>query len=187
MKKNGWISRNFGLLLLLLVFGLALASCKRETPVGETPVDPGAGNGAGETPGGEDTDDPQGGEDGSQAEESEVTLYLPNETADAFLTSSMILKDTPQDIINELSSQGALPEGIRVLGFDEGKGALDLSQEFLDALSTSGTAGEWLLIGSVVNTFLEHYGLEELTVTCEGETMETGHTVYDSPLSYFEY
>ena len=40
-----------------------------------------------------------------------------------------------------------------------------------------------MLVGSVVNSFLSAYGAETVTLTCDGAVLETGHTIYDEPLS----
>ena len=160
--------------LLTGLFGLLLASCKKETPVDELPIK---------------QEEPDEGKEPEQPEEStkaEVTLYLPNETADGFLTSSMILEDTPEAIIAQLVAEQALPEGVTVKSFDQKKGILDLSKEYTDGLQNTGTAGELLLIGCVVNTFLEHYGMKELLLYADGEIIETGHNTYDEAIRFVE-
>ena len=173
MMKDKWNVITW-MLLLTGLFGLLLASCKKETPVDELPIK---------------QEEPDEGKEPEQPEEStkaEVTLYLPNETADGFLTSSMILEDTPEAIIAQLVADQALPEGVTVKSFDQKKGILDLSKEYTDGLQNTGTAGELLLIGCVVNTFLEHYGMKELLLYADGEIIETGHNTYDEAIRFVE-
>lgn len=171
--KDKW-NKIAGVLLLAGLVGLVLASCKSETPVDELPIEQ-------EEPG-EEKEPPKQ----EKPEKAEVTLYLPNETADGFLTSSMMLEDTPEAIVAQLAAEQAIPEGVTVKSFDQEKGVLDLSKEYTDGLQNTGTAGELLLIGCVVNTFLEHYGLDSLLLYADGEVIETGHNTYDEAISFVE-
>ena len=70
---------------------------------------------------------------------------------------------------------------------DTGKATLEA--DFNDALRQSllpmGTAGEYVLMGCVVNTFLTAYQADAITITVEGEVLETGHSVYDQPLTFY--
>lgn len=163
-----------GIVLVLVFAGLSLSSCKTEIPVNEKPVE--------ETQGGEENPEAE-----KESKTGEVTLYLPNETADGFLTSSMILTDTPEAIVEQLVAEGAMPEGVRVLKFDKEQGVLDLSEEFADGMQQAGTTGELLYLGCVVNTFLEHYDMKSLMLYAGGEVIETGHNTYDSPMEFVEY
>ena len=136
-------------------------------------------------------------------EEMDVTLYIPNETADGFDEVTETVKAQPQGIVDALIAHEALPADVRVNSFrleDNGVETqegdivsyavgdalhidLDLSAEFAEGLASTGTAGEEMMLGSLVNTILSAYGADTLTVTCDGETLETGHCVYDEPLS----
>lgn len=128
-----------------------------------------------------------------------VTLYLPNDNADGFVTREVTLpREAPQDtmtqliqstalaenIMEQLVQAGALPEGVRVLSMEGG--VLDLSSEFLTFLNTMGTSGEYVVMGSVVNTYLTAFGLDRITITVEGNVPETGHSIYDEPLRRYE-
>lgn len=128
-----------------------------------------------------------------------VTLYLPNDNADGFVTREVTLpRQAPQDtmtqliqstalaedIMEQLVQAGALPEGVRVLSMEGG--VLDLSSEFLTFLNTMGTSGEYVVMGSVVNTYFTAFGLDRITITVEGKVPETGHSIYDEPLRRYE-
>ena len=128
-----------------------------------------------------------------------VTLYLPNDNADGFVTQTVTLpREAPQDtmtqliqstalaadIMEQLVQAGALPEGVRVLSMEGG--VLDLSSEFLTFLNTMGTSGEYVVMGSVVNTYLTAFGLDRITITVEGNVPETGHSIYGEPLRMYE-
>ena len=128
-----------------------------------------------------------------------VTLYLPNDDADGFITREVTLpREAPQntmeqliqstalaeDIMEQLIQAGALPEGVRVLSMEGG--VLDLNSAFLSFLNSMGTSGEYVVMGSVVNTYLTAFGLDRITITVEGNVPETGHSVYDQPLRMYE-
>ena len=134
-----------------------------------------------------------------------VTLYLPNDNADGFDTVEETVEASPQGIVDALIAHGVLPEGVTVDAFETvGDGVetqegdvvsyevgelsitLDLSEEFLSAVTGTGTAGETMVMGSLVNTMLTAYNARTLTLTCGGKVVETGHAVYDEPMTFFE-
>ena len=51
-----------------------------------------------------------------------------------------------------------------------------------------GTAGEYIIIGSLVNTFLENYQdtVTSIFITVNGEIIESGHVIYDFELIRYE-
>lgn len=146
--------------------------------------------------------------------EVEATLFLPNEQADGFeeVTETVAVEQgVPQGLIDALAAHGALPEGTIVNDFllednstttygeDEGPETtvthtvgdtfwitMDISREYADALSSTGTAGEIMLLGSLVNTLLIFYQAETVTLTCDGAWIETGHNIYDQPIPFVE-
>ena len=134
-----------------------------------------------------------------------VTLYLPNDNADGFDTVEETVEASPQGIVDALIAHGVLPEGVTVDAFETvGDGVetqegdvvsyevgelsitLDLSEEFLSAVTGTDTAGETMVMGSLVNTILTAYNARTLTLTCGGKVVETGHAVYDEPMTFFE-
>jgi len=125
-----------------------------------------------------------------QEEEKELSLFLPNDSVDGFVEVREKTKVEPQSVVDALISHGALPEGTKVLKFEieeEGKHiVLDLSREFENALCSTGTSGEAMLTGSLVNTMLRCWDVDTLSFTCEGKVVESGHVVYDFPLSFRE-
>lgn len=145
----------------------------------------------------------------AMVEETEATLYLPNDNADGFETVTETVKANPQGLVDALIAHDALPEGVTVNEFrmedngtetTEGEGDdatvsytpgdsqifLDVSQAFGDAAASTGTAGETMLLGSLVNTMLTYYNAKTLTLTVDGAVLETGHNVYDTPFTLME-
>ena len=118
-----------------------------------------------------------------------ILVYYGNDNADALVSREAELPAlSPEAVAGELIAVGILPEGTLVNRL-EVIGPylyLDLSYEFFAKLQTMGTSGEWIMVGSVTNTFLEAYGAEALLLTANGAIIETGHVVYDEPLTRFE-
>ena len=193
------------LILALALLTLTLASCTSSDNGGaadgnapsqsnQTDADPSAG-----------TENETSEPDIAVEDELTVTLYLPNDNADGFDTVEETVEASPQGIVDALIAHGVLPEGVTVDAFEtmsdgvetqegdvvsyevgELSITLDLSEEFLSAVTGTGTAGETMVMGSLVNTMLTAYNAQTLTLTCGGEAVETGHAVYDEPMTFFE-
>lgn len=201
MKKRLWRK---GISLALSV--LLLAGCS--TAEGESSsAGPNTGSDAGSTSvQGEPSSQGGAAPDVAEPEQMEVTLYLPNESADGFEETAETVEASPQGIVDALIAQGALPEGVVVNRFQtedsgaegqDGEGAsgqagdttvilLDLSEEFSAGVNRMGSSGEALMLGSLVNTMLTAYEADAVMLTCGGAVLETGHNVYDAPISFVE-
>lgn len=118
-----------------------------------------------------------------------VTLFLPNDNVDGFDQEVVELDSVDEHlIVAALVEAGALPEGCAVLSMtvDGDHMDLDMSQEYGTAVATTGTAGEIMFIGALVNTLTTAFDVTTITLTVEGNVLETGHTVYDFPLEFVE-
>lgn len=117
------------------------------------------------------------------------TLYLPNENADGFVTRPVQTNTINADsVLMELQKTGALPDTviINAFGAQGDQLILDFNSSFADAVNAMGTSGERMIIGSLVNTFLNAFQAQSVFFTVEGEILESGHVVYDFPLTFFE-
>lgn len=116
-----------------------------------------------------------------------VTLFLPNANVDGYDQVTVDVDLNPDLILAQLVEQGGLPQGTEFLSFsnDDGHLSMDLTQVFGDAVCSTGTTGELMLMGCLVNTFLTAYDAQSVAITVEGSTLETGHTVYDFLLTFF--
>lgn len=131
-----------------------------------------------------------GGPDISAGRGVSVALYQSNDSADGLVRSTVKLEAlTAENLTAALVSAGAIPEGTTVRAFSFGgtQISLDLSGEFAAGVRQMGTAGESVILGSLVNTFLEAYGAESLNLTVDGAPLETGHNVYEEPFGYFVF
>lgn len=123
-------------------------------------------------------------------QDREVTLYLPNETADGFDSVPASLPPDgllSQAVLDALQEAGALPKGVKVIRLEQTgpELTLDVNDALTKALAGTGSTEEYMILGSLVNSLLGAYGAETLLLTAEGEPVETGHNVYDEPLTIF--
>lgn len=156
-------------LALLMLF--SVTGCANETADVETP------------------DVEQQPENGEEAEEeTKVLIYYGNADADGFEQKEVMIKGlTPENLIGELRKLSVVSIDTEVKAFEQdGKNLkLDLSKGFSGYLNMMGTSGEYIVMGGLVNTFLTAYDGENILITVEGETLETGHTSYEAPLVFF--
>lgn len=139
----------------------------------------------------------QAGETTPQTAEPEkvtLTVYAPDDMAEGFVTSQAEVEAVTEDaIVEQLMLAQVLSEGTQVNALEMDAGTpgqrtlhVDFNAAFRDRILPMGTAGEYGVLGSVVNTFLTAYDAQSMVITVEGEPLETGHAVYDTPLSFFE-
>lgn len=130
---------------------------------------------------------------GETPEEKQVTLYLPNKDADGWdVKNNQMEQITPDIIIGQLVGAGAIPDSVTVVSFGEDQGEnglilkLDLSSNFAEGLLNMGSEGEYLTMGSVVNSFLDTYQADGIEVTAGGNVIETGHTSFEGVLKHMD-
>jgi predicted small lipoprotein YifL len=111
--------------------------------------------------------------DGFISEEVE----LPEITADSLL-EQLILKSVITPEVKILSCKESTLDGIKVLD-------LDFSSTLDVFMNNVGSSAEYYVIGSICNTFLEAYDAEQIKITIEGGSFETGHAQYPGYMSKF--
>lgn len=132
--------------------------------------------------------------DSPDAEKSiQVKLYSSNANADGFTAETVaVVSLSPESLIKLLAEKGSATEDTTVRKFEivetEGKKSIemDLSQSFATYVKNMGTSGEYYILGSVCNTFLEAYGCEQIKITIEGQPLTTGHAEYEGYMRVFE-
>ena len=115
-------------------------------------------------------------------EPANVILYQSDEQGMGLVATDEVIEYlSPENVVQLLINQGDLAPGIRVLAFTE-RGSpgqkqleLDLSREFTDFIGNQGTSGEFIVLGSVVNTFLSAFEGESILITVEGAALSTPH------------
>lgn len=123
-----------------------------------------------------------------------LTKFSPNDNADGFVEITVeVPAITDSIIVEQLVNTGVLAEGTCVstvmeVSTDSGKSTLtaDFNAALLQSILPMGTSGEYVILGSVVNTFLTAYDADAIIITVDGEVLETGHSVYDQPLTLYQ-
>ena len=161
---------------LIFLCGILLTGCgiKNAPPATQPPVQ---------------TEPPVRTEAPTQPETLPLGVYRPNENADGVVRIEVQVEEVSEAVIAQmLVSLDVLSVGTEVnsLVQDGGQLTADFNAAFRTRLNSYGTAGEIVMLQSVVNTFLEAYGAESILLTVDGETLESGHAVYDSPLTFVE-
>lgn len=122
-------------------------------------------------------------------EPCEVELYQGNVDADGFEVQTDTLDElNEKTLIQLMIDQNMLPDTVEVLNFQrDGKTLqLDLNEAFAEYVTTMGSAGEYVTVGGVVNTFLRAFDAENLILTVNGKPLETGHEIYDYALDFYQ-
>lgn len=122
-------------------------------------------------------------------EATTVTIYYGNENYDGFESTEVQVEEVNMNIlVDELTKAGVLTEDIGLLSMQIDGTCLRLafSPGFGDLIRAQGSAGEYIIMGSVVNTFLDAFDVETVYITAGDETLESGHIIYDFPLEFYE-
>lgn len=118
-----------------------------------------------------------------------VTIYYGNENADGFETTQVMVEEVDMNILVQLLiDQGVLREGtlIQGLAVDGDTLYMDFNSVFADLIFSMGSSGEYIVLGSVVNTFLDAFHVESAWITVDNQILESGHNVFNFALTRFE-
>lgn len=121
------------------------------------------------------------------------TLYSSNDDATALIQENVEVDAlTPENVLELLIDRGILKADIRILSLEEAEKDgervlnIDFTQEFGSYVGSMGSSGEYMILGSVCNTFLNAYGCEKIKITVEGEVLSTGHNEYPGYFGYYD-
>lgn len=117
------------------------------------------------------------------------SIYIPNANAAGFHTEAIHTAGISADtVLSALKNRNVLPDTVAINRFriDNGSITIDFNQAFADAVCSMGTSGEFLIVGSVVNTFLDAFQAESVYFTVDDQILESGHTIYDFSMTYFD-
>ena len=116
------------------------------------------------------------------------SIYVPNDNANGFVVETISTADiSAETVLTELKKRNVLPEVVSIHNFhmDNGLLTIDFNQAFADVVCSMGTSGELMVVGSVVNTFLDAFQAESVYFTVGGQILESGHVIYDFSMPFF--
>ena len=122
-------------------------------------------------------------------EKVKITVYCSNENVDGFINLEAEINEiNEKEIVEQLFEAGVLPDTVEVIKLKNEDKVLSIhfNEAFREYISTQGTAGEYVVIGSIVNTFLDAYDAENAYLFVGDQPLETGHNVYNEALGFFE-
>ena len=143
----------------------------------------------------EEKEDPvvQESEEEPEDEPGEIQIYYCNEDATAFTSEEVQIDSlSPEAVLNALIEKGAIAADVEVMSLEtttvDGKQTLllDLNDAFASYISSMGSTGEYFVMGSICNTFLDAYDCDQIQITVGGDTLSTGHAEYPGYMSKFE-
>lgn len=119
-----------------------------------------------------------------------VTLYKGDDNAEFVIpVECEIAEQSPQAIVDKLVELGVFGSAVTANSFTVDNSNvihLDMGQDFATQIFSSGTAGEHIMVGSLVNSFISVFEADAVLITVDGKPFESGHAVYDYALSFFE-
>ena len=118
-----------------------------------------------------------------------ITVYKPNDNCDSLETVSVEVPEiNSKNIINVLVQNEVLNKTIKIQSEEINEDSagkhlrIDFNEEFINYISSFGTSGEFAIMGSIVNTFIDALDVDDVFITVGGDVLETGHCTYDEPL-----
>ena len=121
-----------------------------------------------------------------------ITVYAQNKDVSGFDKKEVSLEAiTPETVLSQLAAAGVLPSDTTVLSFTkkekDGEQVidLDLSEKFGTYIKEMGSSAEYLVIGSICNTYLDVYHCAKIHITVNGEMLATGHAEYPGYMTRF--
>ena len=145
----------------------------------EEPVDGGEVEGDTNEGSEESPESSPNGDASEEGGETTIVVYQSNPEGDSLIATEGVLIEslTPENVLQTLINKGEMASDVRVLSFNQSGGLieLDLSPEFDDFMAAQGSWGEFVVLGSVVNTFLSAFNAESILITVGGEVLSTPH------------
>ncbi|MGF6991062.1 hypothetical protein M2145_002490 [Lachnospiraceae bacterium PF1-21] len=122
-----------------------------------------------------------------------MKVIYPDEQYLKFESETVEVEEiTPAAILNQLVIHEVMSPEVSVLSFekvtDYGEAAinLNLSQAYGSYLAGMGSTGEYYCLGALCNSFIDNYDVVKIKVQVEGQSLQTGHNLYDSYLLKFQ-
>ena len=127
-----------------------------------------------------------------EAKKFVVTIYTPNDNVDGFVVTEVELEELNETILlNELIKAKVVQDGIKINQFEKKTEndnvylLVDFNESLGTTLNSCGSSGEYVIMGSIVNTFLKAYEADYFKFTIDGQIFESGHIIYDEPMGLY--
>ena len=119
-----------------------------------------------------------------------LTVFYGNDTAEFLLARTVMVPEiNAGEIIGQLQEAQVLGGDTTLLRMDIGSDGcmiLDFNEAFGQQLGMYGSAGEYLMVGSTVNTFLTAFPeCDRVRILVEGESCSYGQMDYSQPFDQF--
>lgn len=181
--------RKFLSLSLCFILVLGLCACGRQTIPSADPTPDDVAAPVLPVPN-ESTDSVLPSNEPSKAPNITVTLYRGDSNSEYILpVECEITEKSPAEILAklydfEVFSEAVSANSITVDSYNVLH--LDMDLSFASLVQSSGTAGEHIMVGCLVNSFISVFEADGIYITVNGETFESSHAVYDYELTFFE-
>lgn len=121
-------------------------------------------------------------------------VYCGDGQAENIVQKTVYVEEVTEQIVMEKLTEAldmGEEAGLKKISFGMHGGdkviMLDMNRAFAEYVNRQGTAGEYIVMGSLTNTFLDCYQCDLLLVTAEGKVLETGHNVYEEYLEMYPF
>lgn len=120
------------------------------------------------------------------------TLYIPTQSMNGFDNESCTVRIlTPEAIIAALIERAGLADDILVHSFTplyDGEHILklDVSSELSDQLEYLSADEEYMIMGSLCNSFLSAYAASKISITVDGKILESNNYDYSGYLEFYK-
>ena len=119
----------------------------------------------------------------------DIVIYVPDENFNGLEKKEVTIDTRDASLMLEaLKEEEVVSEDCELISLtaDKDNVEADFNSAFGEYLRNMGTSGEYLVLGSIVNTYLDAFDSKAMHITVEGEVLETGHNVYDGYMTRFE-
>lgn len=124
-------------------------------------------------------------------EYEKVKIYLPNANTQKVEEKEVQIEKNNEpmvELVQALVTEKALPQGTEVEKYSISKDdipaiTIDFNKDFADGLKNTGTTGENLMLESLLQTIWSYFTPASLSITVNGNVLETGHNIYDQPFT----
>ncbi len=115
-------------------------------------------------------------------------ITYPKEDFSGVITEKVKLGEKNTSFLEELIARGVLLEGTKILScnFLEDNMIVNLSAEFQELLDVQGSSGEVMVLGCLVNSILDTYAADNVSLLVEGKALQLGHGEYQGSYGLFD-